>query len=205
MKIGTKIILLVVAGIFTAGAMVSLVSVWQIKKMANMSIKNIEAMGKVNIDKIKKVGERDIENYRKELINYKKEYLKSQMQIAMASLKKALDDAKALYGSDQNFTDEVKKAIQAEQQEKIAKFIGSLRYGPENKDYFWINDMRPVMIMHPYKPQLNGKDLSNIKDPKGKRVFMEFVRVCKEEGEGFVDYMWPKYSADKPVPVLAPI
>ena len=27
--------------------------------------------------------------------------------------------------------------------------IGKLRYGPEKKDYFWINDMTPRMIMHP--------------------------------------------------------
>ncbi|OUR73600.1 chemotaxis protein, partial [Arcobacter sp. 31_11_sub10_T18] len=28
--------------------------------------------------------------------------------------------------------------------------------------YFWINDLNTKMIMHPLKPELNGKDLSNI-------------------------------------------
>ena len=95
------------------------------------------------------------------------------------------------------------KAIVLENQERVANFIGVLRYGPENKDYFWINDMHPRMIIHPYKPQLNGKDLSASKDPNGKRLFVEFVRVCREKGEGFVEYYWPKYGADKPQPKLS--
>ena len=35
-----------------------------------------------------------------------------------------------------------------------------LRYGPELKDYFWINDMHPRIVMHPYRPDLEGKDIS---------------------------------------------
>jgi methyl-accepting chemotaxis protein len=59
------------------------------------------------------------------------------------------------------------------------------------------------MVMHPYKPQLDGKDLSENKDPNGKKLFVEFVNVCRENGEGFVDYYWPKYGADKPQPKLS--
>ena len=38
--------------------------------------------------------------------------------------------------------------------------IRGLRYGPDFKDYFWLNDMQPRMIMHPYRPDLEGKDIS---------------------------------------------
>jgi len=41
--------------------------------------------------------------------------------------------------------------------------------------------------MHPYKPQLNGQDLSENKDPSGKKLFVEFVKTCRENGEGFVE------------------
>ncbi len=68
--------------------------------------------------------------------------------------------------------------------------VGKLRYGPEKKDYFWINDMTPRMIMHPYRTDLNGKDISDFKDPKGKRLFVEFVRTVEKQGAGYVDYMW---------------
>jgi methyl-accepting chemotaxis protein len=91
----------------------------------------------------------------------------------------------------------------AKKQQKAAAMIKALRYGPENKDYFWINDMHPTMVMHPYKPKLDGKDLSGFKDPDGKKLFVEFVNTCRENGEGFVDYYWPKYGADKPQPKLS--
>jgi PAS domain S-box-containing protein/putative nucleotidyltransferase with HDIG domain len=68
--------------------------------------------------------------------------------------------------------------------------IGNLRYGPEKKDYFWINDMTPRMIMHPYRTDLDGKDITDFKDPKGKRLFVEFVQIVKKQGAGYVDYMW---------------
>jgi len=68
--------------------------------------------------------------------------------------------------------------------------IQHLRYGEENKDYFWITDMTPTMIMHPYRRDLDGKDLSNFTDPHGKRLFVEFVETVKRSEQGYVDYMW---------------
>jgi methyl-accepting chemotaxis protein len=87
--------------------------------------------------------------------------------------------------------------------EDAQKAIAQLRYGPTNTDYFWINDLAPTMIMHPIKPQLDGKDLSDIKDPHGKKLFVEFANVCRDKGEGFVDYMWPLPGHDEPVPKLS--
>lgn len=68
--------------------------------------------------------------------------------------------------------------------------IGKLRYGPEKKDYFWINDMTPQMLMHPYRPDLVKKDVSDFKDPHGKRLFFEMVQTVQKQGAGYVDYMW---------------
>ncbi len=68
--------------------------------------------------------------------------------------------------------------------------IRNLRYGPELKDYFWINDMHPRIVMHPYRPDLEGEDISGYMDPNGKRLFVEFVNVVKYHSEGYVDYEW---------------
>lgn len=68
--------------------------------------------------------------------------------------------------------------------------IQYLRYGEENKDYFWITDMHPYMVMHPYRPDLNGKDLTQLSDPHGKKLFVEFVETVKKTEHGYVDYMW---------------
>ena len=75
-------------------------------------------------------------------------------------------------------------------QKKAIKQIENMRYGSERKDYFWITDMHPNMIMHPYRTDLNNRDLSNYIDPTGKKVFKESVSVVEMEGEGYVDYMW---------------
>lgn len=79
---------------------------------------------------------------------------------------------------------------EAEAQEEAMRIIEGMRY--EEKDYFWINDMQPVMIMHPYVKKLEGTDISDFKDPNGKRLFVEMVAVVKAEGAGFVDYVWQK-------------
>jgi two-component system cell cycle sensor histidine kinase/response regulator CckA len=82
--------------------------------------------------------------------------------------------------------------------------IASLRYGPEQKDYFWINDIHPRMVMHPYQPELNGKDLSNYADPNGVKLFVEMARVCKKSGEGWVAYSWQwKDDASRVLPKIS--
>ncbi len=89
-------------------------------------------------------------------------------------------------------------------QEMAAEEISSLRYGDENKDYFWITDMHPIMIRHPYRPDLNGQALNNFEDPKGKKLFVEFVNVVNANGEGYVDYMWQwKDDSTRIVPKLS--
>ena len=85
---------------------------------------------------------------------------------------------------------------QAQTEAKAA--IAAMRYG-NGSGYFWINDMQPRMVMHPIKPELNGTDLSQNKDPNGKFLFVEFVNVVKANGQGFVDYHWPKPGAEQPV------
>ncbi len=68
--------------------------------------------------------------------------------------------------------------------------IEALRYGPEGKDYFWIQDMQPRMIMHPYRTDLNGQELLSFTDPRGVRIFVEFADLVRREGEGYIDYVW---------------
>ena len=53
--------------------------------------------------------------------------------------------------------------------------------------------------MHPYKPELDGKDLTEFNDKKGKRLFVEMARIVEKNGAGFVGYYWPKPGEDKPL------
>src|SRR5512138_1277330 len=79
--------------------------------------------------------------------------------------------------------------------------LGKLRYG--GTEYFWVNDMRPNVVMHPIKKELDGKDVSDYRDPNGKALFVAFVETVRREGEGFVDYMWPKPGHVEPVPKIS--
>ncbi|NTV48048.1 MAG: hypothetical protein HGB32_12590 [Geobacteraceae bacterium] len=90
-----------------------------------------------------------------------------------------------------------KEFDEREAQSRALKRISIMRYG--SSGYFWVNDMDAKMLMHPIQTELNGKDLSTFKDAKGKLLVMEFVRVCKMNGSGYVDYWWPEPGVNNPV------
>ncbi len=86
---------------------------------------------------------------------------------------------------------ETSGAVSRDDAQRLAKSaVAQLRYG--NNDYFWINDLAATMVMHPVKPELNGKDLSGYKDPNGFLVFKAFADVARTQGAGEVAYQWPK-------------
>ena len=89
-----------------------------------------------------------------------------------------------------------------EQAQKMAvQAVAQMRY--EGKEYFWINDMQPRIVMHPLKPELNGQDASTLKDPNGFALFVGFVDTVKRSGHGFVSYQWPRPGATQAVDKLS--
>lgn len=121
-----------------------------------------------------------------EKYNAKKEILKKQVETALSIV---------------NATNS-RQDISADEAKALAKArIKELRYDGNN--YFWINDFTPKMVMHPFKPALDGKSLKQNKDPNGKFLFNEMVAVVKKNGRGFVDYMWPKPGKDEPLPKIS--
>ncbi len=91
-----------------------------------------------------------------------------------------------------------------EAQQKAVSIIETMRYGSERKDYFWIIDNRPFMIMHPYRPELNGTNLSDYRDTQGKALFREAVSLVERQNEGYIRYIWQwKDDATRMVPKLS--
>lgn len=82
-------------------------------------------------------------------------------------------------------------------QAQAQSLLSTLRY--DNNNYFWVNDMQGVMLMHAMKPQLQGKNLLNFKDPDGVTLFAEMVNVVRSAGHGYVPYRWAKPGFDDPV------
>ncbi|MBN2736221.1 MAG: cache domain-containing protein [Spirochaetales bacterium] len=80
-----------------------------------------------------------------------------------------------------------------EARKSAADELSKLRYGKENKDYFWIIDTGPRMIMHPYRQELVGRDLRDYNDKEdksGKNLFVEALEITEQKKEGFLTYLW---------------
>ena len=82
-----------------------------------------------------------------------------------------------------------------------AAAIKAMKY--QGAEYLWINDMQPVMVMHPAKPELNGKNLATITDPTGLHLFAAMVDLVAAKGEGTIPYMWPRPGSEAPVAKLS--
>ncbi len=93
------------------------------------------------------------------------------------------------------------RATRAEAQSRALEAIRAIRYRGE--EYVWVNDMTPIMVMHPFRPDLEGKPLGDIKDPTGFRLFVGIVDAVRASGSGTVGYLWPRPGAQQPVEKLS--
>lgn len=133
----------------------------------------------------------------KMLMTHEKEVsLSEKAQIAKKIISTYYEKAQASIAQGQNEAGAI-----AENQNSAKEAIKKLRFGEDG--YFWINDFTPKMVMHAANASLDGKDLSQIKDPNGKYLFNEFVSVANKEGKGVVEYMWPKPGFEKPQPKIS--
>jgi methyl-accepting chemotaxis protein len=93
------------------------------------------------------------------------------------------------------------KLSRTEAQAQAMAAIRSIRYS--GTEYFWIQNDKAVVLMHPIKPGLENKDQSAMTDPKGKHIFTDFASVVAKSGSGFDSYLWPKPGKEKPQPKVS--
>jgi len=89
----------------------------------------------------------------------------------------------------------------AEAQKRAMDSIRNMRYGEDG--YFTILNSQPTVLMHPTKPELNGKDAGSYRDPDGAYLFRDMVAVIKRDGAGFTAYAFPKPGANEASPKIA--
>jgi len=124
-------------------------------------------------------------------------YMEKQlMNEKIAATKGVVDTALSLVGSHMQDAKDG-KITEEEAKSRSLENIKDLRY--HGDEYFWVNDLEPKMLMHGVKPELNGKNVADIKDPRGKQIFVEFAKVAKEKEVGTVEYQWAKPGASQPV------
>ena len=77
---------------------------------------------------------------------------------------------------------------QARQQALSA--LAAVRYS--GNEYYWVNDMNNIMIMHPLAPQTVGTDLTTMRNTEGVNVISEMVQLARSKGTASFEYSWPK-------------
>ncbi|MEJ8796155.1 methyl-accepting chemotaxis protein [Trinickia caryophylli] len=123
--------------------------------------------------------------YRESMLQDRREQLKAIVQQGESVIKHyyALSQQHAMSEDEAR-----KKALEA---------LSIMRYGHDG--YFSVNDSKSVMLMHPIKPQLVGKDMSSFTDPAGTHLFLDIVKAGSQEGGGFASYLWSKPGSEEPV------
>jgi methyl-accepting chemotaxis protein len=82
-------------------------------------------------------------------------------------------------------------------QKQALAALASVRYGTDG--YISVSNSQSIMLMHPIKPELDGKDMSGFTDPAGNHLFLDLVKAGNQVGGGFYNYLWPKPGHDQPV------
>ncbi len=167
-----------------------------------------------SIYSIKKFSDNSIENFKNDAYAKKEEELKNYVSLAMKTVeayhgRTSIDKIKIEVQEDlklqTNFLfsileseyEKLKGVLSEEAlKQRLKTIVDATRYGKSG--YFWINDTDAVIVIHPINTALNGKNMYDYKDKGGKQIFKEFAAVAKSQGEGFVDYVWPKPGFEAP-------
>lgn len=72
--------------------------------------------------------------------------------------------------------------------EFIRIFLDSIRFFSDNSGYFFVDDMRGNSISLPIRKDLEGTNIYDYKDPKGKYTVREMIDIIKKNGRGFTEY-----------------
>ncbi len=96
-----------------------------------------------------------------------------------------------LYDSRRDDPDTIAEAL---------RLLAQLDYGIDG--YFFVFDTGGRNLQHPRQPDLEGRDLWDLKDAQGVPVIRELI-ARGHEGGGFVRYLWEKPSTRTLTPKLA--
>ena len=105
----------------------------------------------------------------------------------------------AAYGVVVGYEAEVRAGHLSEAEAKAAALADLKRMRFGDGDYFWVNDMTPTMVMHPVRPDLDGKPLAAMTSANGAHLFADMVDIVRAKGAGYYSYTWPKPGAQAPV------
>jgi methyl-accepting chemotaxis protein len=126
----------------------------------------------------------------------------AQMEAERAGLLRAVVESAIAVAAGQEAEVKAGRANQAQAQQAALTAIRAIRY--QGQEYVWVNDTHPRMVMHPFRPDLEGQDIGAVADPNGFQLFRAFVQKAQALPEGgVVGYLWPRPGAEQPVEKLS--
>ncbi|NYZ16748.1 chemotaxis protein [Azospirillum sp. RWY-5-1] len=81
-----------------------------------------------------------------------------------------------------------------EEATKVFNADGAFKYG---EIYVNVIDFTGVWKAYPPRPAGVGQSVINVKDPDGKLLVQEIIKVAKDTGEGWVEYRWMNPASNK--------
>jgi methyl-accepting chemotaxis protein len=174
-----------------------------------------------SVKNIQRQGEQRLQTYKAEAIEEVKNNLKDLVSVAYETIDKNYNNLSNLsflskfyesrlhniINTGETIINRYKRQVRngqltlSQAQDRAMAEIKELRFNG-GTGYIWINDTSrpyPKMVMHPTVPSLDGKILNSPKYNNAlgirKNLFRAFVDVTQNKKDGFVDYLWPKPTA----------
>lgn len=139
----------------------------------------------ISIHQAKRLGEREVESFRANLIKARETALKDSVDLALDSISLVYNDP---------------RLSQQDAQERVKQILTRLRYGADG--YFFVYDQHGVNLVHPIQSELIGRDLLKLQDSEGDYL-IEALLFQAQSGGGFHQYLWQKPSSGEIVPKLS--
>lgn len=130
--------------------------------------------------------ERQLETYRKSLVESSDREMRSQVETVVSMLE-------GIYKEQQ-----AGKLTEAEAKLKAADYVRDLRYDKEG--YFWIDTEEGVNVVLLGRTEVEGKSRLDAEDPNGVHYIKEIIANGLKPGGGYTDLMFAKPGQTEPLP-----
>ncbi len=145
-----------------------------------------------------------LESFKSQLFQSQKDFLRSEVETiteyvrhkrSQAELRIQTDirtRVEAAYDMAMNFYRLNRDAMpKARLKALVIESLRHLRFN-NGRGYYFIDSMDGTVHLFPDRPDLEKKNLLDMRDTKGKSVIRDMVHIAREQGEGFYEYTWTK-------------
>lgn len=150
----------------------------EIKDIREDFIKTNKLNIKIQVEKMSQI----IENERKDSISHLKSHVKNEVI-------KAHTIASNIYKNNKNLDKKILKKL-------IIDTLRDVRYD-NGKGYLFIYTLEGINVLHPIKPEIEGKNLWNYQDKRGIKILQRMIPILQEQKESYDEWWWSKPNNHK--------